>query len=213
MAGGQLASIQFDQATLDAVAARVRGIPKALNRIVPRALNKAVVAKRDPGSVYNLAVRRVGQALPIKKSLLKKRLFANRAKNIKWEASIVAGRSTFFLGTDIPVQRTTSSGVNVPRLFGRTVRLPRAFIPPSRRTARMRAPLDREGKQLTWREAEWPAGLAPRFPVMVVRGPAIEDAWKENPEIAAEVARVGRRRVVRALYIETENEIVKRMPR
>lgn len=208
MAGTALVNVELDQQRLDELARRVRHIPRALSRIVPRALNRAITAKRDPGSAYNTALHLVAQALPTRRSALKRRLFANRAKNIRWEASIVAGRRPFHLVRDLGA-RAGRLGVTM-RAFGRTVRFPQAFIP-SGRTAFVRQPLASTPKG--WRGATSYEARVGRLPIEVVPGPAIEDAWVENPSIAAEVTRVGRRRIESTLYVETENEIAKRMPR
>lgn len=249
-----LVTVQIDQGKLDAIRERTRGIPGALKRIVPRALNSAIVAARDPGSAYNLAFRRIGQALPVKKKSLKKRLFGptkrNRATNIRWEASIACGSAPFSFIGDIPVSLSKTTGASVS-MMGRTFRYPHAFSPPreamsgsawvplGKYTMRsgkvistyapgglmpgpkrlpqfrgklvMRMPIG--GGVVNWKTAQQLSGLHGRNRLAVIRGPSVGDVWRELPEIAQEVEQVGSRRVERALYIETENEIVKRMPK
>lgn len=206
-----LVAVEIDQAKLELVRQRTRAIPGALKRIVPRALNSAIIAKRDQGSVWNLALRRIGQALPVKPKALKKRLFGNRATNMRWEASIACGRIPFVLDKEIPVTVSRRLGVSA-QLFGRPVRWRHAFRHPQWGRVAMRKPLG-SGKVLDWREAEEAEALVPRLPVMKVQGPSVGDVWRELPPIAREAERVGARRVERTLYIETEKEIVKRMPR
>lgn len=210
-----LMTMEFDHSKLEAVLRRVRHIPGALKRIVPRALNSAIISARDSGSVYNLVLQRLEQNLPVPKRLLKRRFFGNRAKAMKWEASVRAGQAGFGLGDPIAYRASRAAGVTIPRIIGRTIRLPSAFeatMPTGHTGVYMRK--GHEKQKWNWRTGQTPYALVPRHPIGEIKtGPAVEDVWKEVPEIAREVAAAGRRRLERTIYIETENEIVKRMPK
>ena len=211
MEQGPLYFVEVDEAQLEAIRRRVAGIPYALQRIVPKALNRAITAKRDPASTYNLALRRVGEALGVPAQKLKRRLFTRNASGKNWSASLRFGSVRFRLGPDIEAVDVRPRGVLLRRLFGATQRLPQAFMAPGLGPGvYIRRPVG--GGKVFWRDAREPQALVPRRPLLTVRGVSETDVYGERPQLKHELETDGSRRIERALWAATEEEIVKRMP-
>jgi hypothetical protein len=212
----ELFTIQIDEQKLKAIEARVADIPNAMRRLVPRALNRAITAKRDSGSTFNLAARRLTQALGLHdRKRVAGRIFTHMATGKGWFVNLWFGIGGFKLFEDYAAIENYPSGTRIPGLLGRSIHLPRAFFATMKSghdEIFMRAPAG-GGKRWSWRTAQSPGALVRRLPIAVVKGPTPEDAWNESPQVRSEVAANGQRRAEWELHIEAENEIAKKMPK
>lgn len=211
MPGTDFIKVTVDEAKLKAIEARVADIPYAMNRLVPRAMNRALTAKRDPQSTRNLAIRRISQALGISEKRISRRFFTNDASGLKWIADIKAGKRGFNLAADMGASDIYPRGVRVVSVMGRAQLYPRAFFIPGINNVFQRRAL--EGGRWTYRNASDTGALVRRLPIQTIVGPAAGDVFRDVPEVEAEIMADGKRRVETAIWIEAENEIAKKMPK
>jgi hypothetical protein len=189
--------IKPDYARLDAILGRIKGLPGALERVIPPALNQAASEERTWLS-REFGARMVMQR---KRSIPDRLTLAPKAGRASWSAGIRIALTRFTLGSFQDVKQTPSgvtwstggthlSGGFIPRAFlrlGLTHYLTGQYI---------------EGRQV-WRRAQQgekgfsaalatrAGGIVRRYPIKMLRGPSLAKVFSADANFQADAERQG----------------------
>jgi hypothetical protein len=179
--------IKPDYRRLDALIARVQGIPGAIQRIIPPALNKSAAEERT------WLAREFGTRLVMQRqrSIADRMELTPRALRSSWSAGVRIALTRFTLGSFRDVQQTPSGvtwstgGVRLSGGF-----LPRAFLRFGLTHYRTGQYL--EGRQV-WRRAQQgekgfgrgtptrAGDIVRRYPIKLLRGPSLAKIFSDDP--------------------------------
>lgn len=185
-----LVQVKINQKQLDAATQAVRDVAGGIGIVVSRGINRTM----SSGAVR--IAREVAANTKIGVRMARSKIYLKRATRAKWNGFLGLSESDFDLTKYFDAEYTRGEGVSVKVLRDRRTFLPRAFIP-TRFAAvglgwakgrkwwgggrvLMRAP--QSGETPRWDNPSY-GRLAPRFPVMRVRGPSLADLWEKTPEM------------------------------
>lgn len=188
MANRGLLIVRYDEKSLHAIEQSLRGLPGAMGKIMPAAINRSLSTMRVQ---IARRIKATGLRLPINR--IKAGMTMHRASASLWSGSLTMSTRSYDLASDFHA-RQTRGGV-VVRVQKTTVHLPQAFIPQGERkaawwgwnTVLMRRPT--AGSGMTWRTARERHSLVGRMPVVKVWGPTLAQLWGQATEIHGAVVK------------------------
>ncbi len=161
--------VNLDEASLRSAQRMLRNIPRGLNKVVSRAINKVGVWARKR------IVDKVAADLPVKKGTLKKHnVKLKRASYFKWRAEInITGKRIPLI--ELKARAIKRGGVSYSiRKAGGRRRHKQAFI------ATMRS-----GHKGVFARAGSNAGRVPRLPIIEQRGPSVPQVFENIQEFSS----------------------------
>ncbi len=189
-----IVQVRVDQEKLDAIVKGIGSISGGFPRVMSRAINRTM----DSGRVR--IARFVDSQTKIGVRQARAKMYIRRATKVKLQGFLGLSESDFDLTRYFDAQYTQDEGVDVQVLPGRRTFLPRAFMVSRTAAAGLGWSVKRKwwgGGKVLMRKPQsgetprWdtpnPGALAPRFPVMRVRGPSLADLWQDTPAMVADV--------------------------
>lgn len=199
-------SVRYDAAKLQALQRAVRGIPNALARMVPSALNKTA------GEMRNWLARQLGLRLWIqrKESLDSRVTVHPKASGANWTSGVRIDLRRFTLAA-FPhhQQREGVWWISGPSGKGKVI--PRSFIQKSYRHWKTGAQMDVE--QVYRRAGRGDGTLVPRYPIMVLRGPSLGIVFSRDQALLREAQRHGAEVLDKKLASQVQRVIAAQVPK
>ncbi|MEN6424016.1 MAG: hypothetical protein ABFE13_01535 [Phycisphaerales bacterium] len=169
--------VAVDHEALNRVAIALHGIPGAMDRVIPPAMNKAALEART--WLYTEFLKRMNIA---RRASIKDRLeHRPKASKASWSTGIRIALTRFTV-TSFKGARQRKAGVEWQPRAGKTRLIPRAFI-------RRGFTHYQTDKYVELRQAWRRAGgmglrdkLVPRYPLFIMRGPSMARVFSDDPE-------------------------------
>lgn len=175
--------IRIDKAKLAAVERAVRGIPGAMARLMPPALNQAAAQMRT--WLYRQFAERMSIA---RKSSIRDRLaISPKATPANWSAGVRIELKRFTVASFKGV-RQLKAGVRWSPRPGVMNLIPRAFLTGG--FTHYASGEYVESRQV-WRRAEEGGRMVPRYPIHVLKGPSLARVFSDDPSFQGQAEQAG----------------------
>lgn len=175
--------VRIDQAKLDAWTARLRGIPGAMTRAMPPALNATAREVRTRLYQAFLARMNIGRKASVKDRLALKPL----ASPVNWRAGVRIALTRFTVAS-FKGSRQLKAGVRWSPRQGMQRMIPRAFI---RRGLTNYLTGEYMEVRQVWKRLDRGGRMVPRYPIQVMRGPSLARVFSDDPGFQNETERAG----------------------
>ena len=193
-------SVTIDKAKMRAIERTLAEVPRALPRIMVRALKRTAAGSRTQ---IDKAIR---ADVPLKKAAVMKRIVdEQKATSINWLWRLgISGRRLAL--SSFPYRTSRRRGVSYTIRRGQRRRIPVAF------ERQMQGSQDQSYKAI-FRRAGEEGRLVPRYPLVFLRGPSLGQVVEDAPALLRQVEATGAARLEREILSQVDRTLDRRWPR